>query len=385
MSSDEVTQLRTEVDRLMRRLSDLERASGLVDDSPDDSEHETSMEPDGVSRRQWVRAAAAAAVGGTAAVVAGTRPVAAASGDPLVLGQTNTSGIRTRADYTGGSGGVGHLFQSGSVFSLNTAAYPAALAGYTTAENQPNGIYGFTSVPSDADTGASAVVGFANGANSTGVRAESTTGTAVRATGGRYGVETSGDTAAMVLIPTDFRQPTELTDFHAGGELYVRAASDSGLAVELWFCVVGGEPGVWTQIAGPSLPGTFRSVTPTRVYDSRSPSPQPGVLAAGSNRIVDLDVARNLTTGAGIGTAIPEGANAIAFNLAIVNTSGSGFLSVTPSFETAVGAATINWSQSGQILNNGSIVGIGTDRKVKVFAGGSGSTNFILDVTGYWI
>ena len=50
---------------------------------------------------------------------------------------------------------------------------------------------------------------------------------------------------------------------------------------------------------------------------------------------------------------------------------------------TEVNAATINWSAAGQVLNNGSITRIGTDRKVKVFAGG-GSTNFVLDITGYW-
>ncbi len=57
---------------------------------------------------------------------------------------------------------------------------------------------------------------------------------------------------------------------------------------------------------------------------------------------------------------------------------------MAPTYATEFSAATINWSATGQVLNNGSITQIGSDRKVKVFAGG-GSTNFVVDITGYWV
>jgi hypothetical protein len=341
-----------------------------------------------------VRAAAAAAVGGTAAAVVGTRPVAAASGDALTLGQNNTTAIATRSDYTGSAEGVGILFQSGSGFTPGSAEKGAAIGAMTQNPKQPNGLYGYSTVDAgdtvvDADAvsaGAAGVVAHATGVGGVGVRAMSDGGPAVRADGSSYGAELSGELAAMVLEPVTFLPPTDSTEFHRGGEFYVQAVSDSGLAVALWYCTVGGEPGIWVQIAGPSQPGSFRAITPVRAYDSRAPQPSPGLLAGGSSRVVDLTQSRDLVTGAPTGSLVPDGATAVAYNIAVINTTGSGFLSVVPGgFATEFSAATINWSGGGQILNNGSIVQVFNDRKVTVFAGGGGSTHFAIDVTGYWV
>lgn len=386
MSNHEITELRAEIERLTARLDSMDTA-GV-------GEPDTGQSLDEVSRRQWVRAAAAAAVGGTVAVVAGARPVAAAAGGPLLLGQANTTATATRSDYTGPAEGVGFLFQSGGTFNTGSAEKGAAIGAMTENAKQPNGVYGYSTVKA-ADTvvgtdavlaGAAGVVGHATGEAACGVRAISDRGTAVRADGAEYGADLSGNLAAMVLSPTTFLSPTASTEFHRGGEFYARAASDSGLAVELFFCTVGGTPGTWVQIAGPGQPGSFRAITPARAYDSRSLQPGPGVLTAGSKRVIDLTESRDLATGAPTGVLVPEGATAVAFNLAVVGTNGGGFLSVVPGRSAATfGAATINWSESGQILNNGSIVQVFSDREVSVFAGGSGSTDFVIDVTGFWI
>jgi hypothetical protein len=333
-------------------------------------------------------------VGGTVAAVAGAQPAAAADNDPLTLGRQNAAERRTRSDYTGaGAGvGVGYLFQSGATFSGASASSPAALGGYTTVASQPTGVFGYPTVDSQSAAGvvgsvtgrtATGVIGNATGTSSTGVSGRANGGAGLRGEGA-YGLVASGGLAAVEFVPNSAALPTASTDMHQGGELYVSAASESGLAIELWFCTVGGTPGIWTQIAGPTLQDQFHAINPIRVYDSRRTTPDSGTLSGGGNRIVDIFLGRDLLTGASTGTIVPEGAEAISFNLAIVDTVGAGVLSVAPTYATEFSAATINWSATGQVLNNGSITQIGSDRKVKVFAGG-GSTNFVIDITGYWV
>ena len=376
MSQAEIDVLRAEVVRLTARLDELEQEStapSTVFDPPVST---------GVTRRGWMRAAAAAAVGGAAAAVVAERPVAAAAGDPVRAGQTTTTAVRTRLDYTGSDEGVGTLIQSGSTFDGSFSAHPAAVGAWSTSSSQPSGLYGFTDV-TPTGTPVAGVVGRATREFASGVLGEAPEGAGLRGEG-KYGLDASGDTAAIVVTPSDFRFPTDGTDFHRGGELFARAASDSGLAVELWYCTVGGSPGEWVQLAGPGQPGGFRAVSPTRVYDSRVPAPEPGRISGGEDRTVDITQARDLATGSVLGTVVTAGATALSFNIAVVDTSAGGFLSVAPSFETAFSAATINWSASGQILNNGSVTSLGNDGNVKVFAGGAGATHFVIDVTGYW-
>ena len=81
---------------------------------------------------------------------------------------------------------------------------------------------------------------------------------------------------------------------------------------------------------------------------------------------------------------VPATAHAIAYNLTIADTVGSGFLSVNPGDATAPGGSSINWFQSGMALANGLVVKLDNNRQIKVFGGGGGSTDFIIDVLGYY-
>ena len=63
---------------------------------------------------------------------------------------------------------------------------------------------------------------------------------------------------------------------------------------------------------------------------------------------------------------------------------GSGFLTLNPGGLTTVTSSAINWSASGQILTTGGLVAISASREVTVIAGGPGSTDFLLDVVGYY-
>jgi len=86
-----------------------------------------------------------------------------------------------------------------------------------------------------------------------------------------------------------------------------------------------------------------------------------------------------------VANLVPAGAKAISYNLTIVNTTGSGFLSVTPGDAASPGGSSINWFQSGMILANGLTGKLDTNRQVRVFCGGGGSTDFLIDILGYYL
>ena len=79
-----------------------------------------------------------------------------------------------------------------------------------------------------------------------------------------------------------------------------------------------------------------------------------------------------------------EGATAIACNITVTDTVGAGFAVVNPGDNASVAASTINWSHSDQTMANGIIVGIDDARRVTVVVGGGGSTDLVVDVTGYF-
>ena len=58
---------------------------------------------------------------------------------------------------------------------------------------------------------------------------------------------------------------------------------------------------------------------------------------------------------------------------------------MNPGGDTVEGASTINWSAAGQTLANGVALTLNGSRQLTVVAGGPGSTNFIIDISGYWL
>ena len=60
-------------------------------------------------------------------------------------------------------------------------------------------------------------------------------------------------------------------------------------------------------------------------------------------------------------------------------------LTVAAGTASTVTASSINWSATGQNLANGLIVAVDSSRHIRVFAGGGGSTNFIIDVACYFL
>ena len=117
----------------------------------------------------------------------------------------------------------------------------------------------------------------------------------------------------------------------------------------------------------------FTAITPRRAYDSREPGAG-GPLACTQQR----------TTSVAVGGNVPAGAGAVAFNLTLDQTVAAGYLTVTPGGTTSLPlASTINWYRDNQVIANGTTVRVNSAREVTTFAG-CGSTQYIIDVAGYF-
>ena len=139
------------------------------------------------------------------------------------------------------------------------------------------------------------------------------------------------------------------------------------------------------MLSGPLTAGAFTPVTPARVYDSRlSTYALHGVLGSGQNRPISVANSFDVNGTPVTANFVPIGATAVFANVTVVDTTGNGWLAINPGGTTAVSASSINWSASGQILANGISLTLNATRQITVVNGSSGSTNFIIDVLGYY-
>jgi hypothetical protein len=130
---------------------------------------------------------------------------------------------------------------------------------------------------------------------------------------------------------------------------------------------------------------SFFPLNPGRVYDSRWPVFGNAKILLGQNRVVSVKDRRRILPDDGavdLADFVPVGARAIAYNLTVTDTTGGGYLSVTPGDAATFSASTINWAGSGQSLANGTVGTLDAARTIKVFAGGT--THFLIDIVGYY-
>ncbi len=82
------------------------------------------------------------------------------------------------------------------------------------------------------------------------------------------------------------------------------------------------------------------------------------------------------------GLNIPASAKAVVGNATVVNfQSGGGFITLFPSDAPLPNASNLNFT-ANHIVPNSFTVGLGSDGAIKIFT--SASTNFIVDITGYY-
>jgi len=289
-----------------------------------------------------------------------------------VVGQSFT-GSGVNGFSTSGIGVVGESTSSVGSIGASSAPDRPGLYGFSNANN--TGVIGFTGVGGFGDLpttpAKTGVYGLATqDSTAVGVRGESASGTGVVGSGLAGHDLLAGGSGRIGMVPNLSAGPPS-TGTYATGDVFCDAAGN------LWACVAGGSPGSFRKLAGPATAGALHPINPARVYDSRLSG---GPLAAGAVRRISVATA---TTGGGV---VPSGAVAISFNLTIADTVGGGWLGVLPAGLPFGSTSTINWYANGQKLANGGIVKLGGDRQVDVGSGGKagGSTQFILDITGYY-
>ena len=352
--ADEVRRLRAELDEVKQLLRESGRGlsrsavpafaaidadDGTVRSDPE-SDPESDSDAGSVSRRHALHTAGvivAGALAGGIATVATAGPAAAASGvfdGAPAVSATSASGTAVYAQAGG----------NGNALTARAPSSDAVNANSTTGY----GIYSFG-------------------------------GTAGGQFQGRYGVIVNGTDTDIGINPSG-NPPPSINRRNEAGSIKL----DSSCV--LWLCVETGTPGVWQQIGGLGVAGAYHAVTPSRVYDSRlSTYPLNGVLSSGQNRTIS--VANSYNTNGVLVTSnfVPAGATAVFANVGVVNTVGEGWLAVNPGGVTAVSASTINWSAAGQILANGVALTLNDSRQLTAVNGSPGSTNFFIDITGYWL
>jgi hypothetical protein len=81
---------------------------------------------------------------------------------------------------------------------------------------------------------------------------------------------------------------------------------------------------------------------------------------------------------------VPQNATAVSVNVTVAGPTAPGYLTIFPAGAPLPLASMLNYG-SGQIRANNAIVPIGTGGSIAVFCGqGSGTTEFIIDVNGYF-
>jgi FtsP/CotA-like multicopper oxidase with cupredoxin domain len=135
-----------------------------------------------------------------------------------------------------------------------------------------------------------------------------------------------------------------------------------------------------TRTPTPTPPGvggtSFHTLAPCRIADTRNPAgPQGGpALAAGASRTFAVS---------GV-CAIPPTAKAVAVNLTVVLPTAGGYLTVYPAGTPLPLASTLNF-RPGIVRANNAVLPLSAGGQITVFCGmGSGSTDFLLDVTGWF-
>lgn len=290
------------------------------------------------SRRQLLGLAGASAVGAVAGALASGRSASAADPNDVVKNVPNAVTDTTTLD-----GSI-----AGPTFSIfNRSTNEPASALYVSAD-----------------------------AASPGIRSDNS------ATGGLGGVGIAGNAPAGRDLLAFGSGRIAMND-HAFGNADAYSAGELHQSGGTVYAMV--TPTVRRELAGPTSAGAFHPVTPTRVYDSRLPQPAFGPLGPGATRVISVADGRSIDTGAVTAPGlVPPGATAIAFTLTVDGTVARGYLYVSPASETDRLASTINWTADGSTVANSSVVGLSGDRQIRVHCGPVGTTNFIIDVSGYY-
>ncbi len=203
--------------------------------------------------------------------------------------------------------------------------------------------------------------------------------------GATYETATSGSGAySRLLPPGSYSATASATGYSPSAPAAVNVTNGGTVNQNFSLGAAGGPTPTPTPTpSGPTPtptatpPGAnFNTLVPCRIADTRNaPGPLGGPsLVAGATR--DFPV-----TGV---CEVPPSAKAVTVNLTVVNPTGEGHLTLYPAGSALPLASTINF-RTAIVRANNAVLPLGTGGQISVFCGmPSGSTDFVLDVTGYF-
>jgi hypothetical protein len=148
----------------------------------------------------------------------------------------------------------------------------------------------------------------------------------------------------------------------------------------VWYQHTDG-PGNATKIVGPNTAGALHLIDPWRSYDSRLSIPG-RVLVPGSTSTHTVVAPASYS---GVASPIPAGAKGVVGTLSVADTQGSiGYLTAVAGDVTSTPATSILWFGANQFLSTGFTSRLSSSGTLKVFNNGPSVAAFIIDIVGYY-
>ena len=356
---DRTQELEEQVQRLTARVARLEGG---------EPGHQSGKEPR--SRRGFLKFGAGAVMGAVGMAAAKVMPAAATAGDTMIIGGINRSGAPTflTGDINVATTGPDPVLQVNPQ-GVNSSSLATVLNGRTL----HGALRGFAQ-----DGAFEGVDAWASGSTGTAVFGLSDTGTGVVGETDGVGlfarrsgrIRQDGQTAAGApnYTPGNFEQVRD-----SQGALWIHGTTGVGQA--RWRRV--------NSLRTDTADGTGAGFKPLRLVDTRSTG---GPAGDGASRTY---TAAPAGTGA---STIPADAIAVVGNLTAVGFSpAGGYLAIVPAgvaYNPATDASSLNFSTGAYAWANTFVCGLGVGLtnggKLTVYVSCfAGTTNFIIDITGY--
>jgi hypothetical protein len=327
-------------------------------------------------------------VGGTtvaAAIVAGITALAgtpATDGDPASLPYASPGGFNDVTTGTNGTCTPAYLCTAGTGYDGPTGlGTPAGVSGFDGSYYQPvtparlmdtrNGTGG-TVGPVASDSTTKLQVTGVGGVPSANVTAVAVNLTVVDQTEAGFLTVYPDGITRPITSSLDYKASTTLANLvimPVGADGKIDIYNASGGTTQLLADVFG----YFTSDASAAGDTTYTPITATRILDTRNGTgAAKAKLAAGGTLAIKI----------GGANGIPSGVSAVAINFTAVDDSGAGLL-IDYADGTAVPAVS-NLQFNTATVAEMAIVPVGADGKIDIHAGGTGSTDVVGDVSGYF-
>jgi hypothetical protein len=253
--------------------------------------------------------------------------------------------------------------------------------GAITAAVAASGAAVLSQQPAGAADGGNLVIGQPNTGSANTTLSGSQLGVSVTNTNAIAVEASSASGAQLRLAPNAIDMVNDTTHTFTEGSLIADSTNQT-----LWYTYASGSASTGGLYALNGVPVFVTTSAPLRVYDSRPGfSPTSGVPATnlvkfpiGSNQ--DRVIAVVGTSGAFV--------TAVLLTVTVVNTNSAGFLAVlqgSGTWGSPTQFSSMNWYENGQIVANSIASAVNASGQVKVHCGGTGFTDFVVDLVGAWV